>query len=141
MAKIFKYAFFTSTAACFFVAVPSLIIPLFLGSGGELMISTILRLHVIYVFLVPWLCSTLCLVLALLIFGRKGGAKRRWLLGGLSVGVGYSVIFLWDVIESMSSGRWGRISTVGAIWLLAGFGAGYLAAFVVDKIMKPEFNV
>ncbi len=118
---MFLFALFTSTLACLFIAVPSLIIFSFLGSGGELKISTLLLLSVIGVFLL-WLSSTLFLVLALLVFGRGGGAKRRWLLGGLGVGVGYLAIILW-----------GGISPVMAIYLLAGFGAGYLAAFIVDK--------
>lgn len=132
MSKIFKYAFFTSMGACLFIAVTYLIILTFLESGGDLMISSFLRLSLlsaILMFLVPWLCSTLFLVLALQIFGRGGGAKRRWLLGGLSVGVVHLAFYLW-----------GNVSPFAAIWALGGFGAGYLAAFIVDRIMEPEFD-
>ena len=128
--------------ACFFVAVPSLIIAPFSSLGsGDLMISTILLLSAFYVFLVPWLSSTLFLVLALLIFGREGGAKRRWLLGGLGVGVVYLAMFLWIVIAALIDGRWRDTLLFWGIFPLAGFGAGYLAAFIVNKIMKPEFYV
>jgi hypothetical protein len=138
MARIFKYAFFTSTVACFFVAVPSLIIFSLLGSG-DLMISTILLLSAFWVFLVPWLSSTLVLALLLRLF--DGGAKRRWFWGGVSLGVYYMVIFLCIVIQDLINGHFEYALLVWAIWPLAGFGAGYLAAFIVDKIMKPEFDV
>ena len=126
---MFLYALSTSTLACLFITIPSLIFFTLFGSEGELKISTLLLLSAIGMFLLPWLSSTLCLVLALRIFGRKGGAKRRRLLGGLSVGVGYSVIFLW-----------GDMSPVGAIFALAGFGVGYLVASIVDKT-SPNLTI
>ena len=139
MAKIFKYAFLTSTLACLFIAVPYLIIALF-SLSGELMISTVLRMTLVYVFLVPWLGSTLLLVLALLIFGLEGGTKRR-LLSGLSLGVVSLAVWLWDFMQDLIQWHHANVSPTTAIWLLACFGAGYLAAFIVDKIVKPEIDV
>jgi len=104
------------------------------------MISTVLRMTLVYVFLVPWLGSTLLLVLALLIFGLEGGTKRR-LLSGLSLGVVFLAVWLWSFMQSLIQWHHVNVSPANAIWLLAGFGAGYLAAFIADKIMKPKFAV
>jgi hypothetical protein len=155
MARIFKYAFFTSTVAYFLAAF--LLFVYFLASTGWSRIDS----DIVTAFpsfltltlsefrwwgdfygmavLVPWLGSAL--VLALLIFWFNGGAKRTRLFGGLSVGVYYLAMFLALIIEALIS-YWGDIAYPAlAIWPAAGFILGYLAAFIVDKIMKPQFAV
>ena len=105
------------------------------------MISTVLRMTLVYVFLVPWLGSTLLLVLALLIFGLEGGAQRRRLLGGLSLGVVFLAVLFWSFMQNLVQWHHANVSPTTAIFLLASFGAGYLAAFIADKIMKPRFAI
>ena len=86
--------------------------------------------------LVPWFGSTLVLVLLLSLF--DGGAKRRWVLGGVSLGVYYLAMFIANVTGCFN-GDGSYLPLL--IWPAVGFGLGYLAAFIVDKIMKPEFDV
>jgi hypothetical protein len=155
MAKIFKYAFFTSTVAYLMAAVLVFVysiaqtgwsridsdIGTFLPSALTLALSEFSWWGDFYglAVLVPWFGSVL--VLALLMFWLDGGARRRRLLGGLSVGVYYLSMFLAFIIEALI-GYWGDIAySLLAIWPFAGFGVGYLAAFIVDKIMKPQFAV
>ena len=93
--------------------------------------------------LIPWLSSTLVLVLLLRFF--HGGTPRRRLFAGLSICVFYFASWLALIIEKMVlyGGIRGDIGYTGylvlLIWPIAGFGLGYLSAIIVEKLLKAEF--
>jgi hypothetical protein len=95
--------------------------------------------------LVPWLGSAL--VLTLLLHWFNGEKKRRRLLGGLSIFVYYFAVWLSLIIEELiryggtirgDTGWFGYLMFL--IWPVAGFGLGYLAAIIVERVLKPEFG-
>jgi hypothetical protein len=94
--------------------------------------------------LVPWFGSTLVLNLLLHWFNKE--ARRRRLLGGLSILTYYLAVWLYLVIEELvryGGHIRGDIGYAGYLMFLAwpagGFGAGYLAAVVVERTLKPHF--
>ena len=93
--------------------------------------------------LVPWLSSTLVLVLLLHFF--HGRAPRRRLFAGLSICIYYFANWLSLIIEKivLYGGIRGDIDYTGyltlLIWPIAGFGLGYLSAIIVEKLIKTEF--
>jgi len=160
MGKTVKYAFFTCTLAYLIAAVLLFIfsvaqtgwsridndIVTFLPSGLTLALSEFKWWGGFYylAILVPWLGSTVLLVLLLHWF--KGEARRRRLLGGLSVFAYYIVIWLSLVIEELvryGGEIRGDIGYIGylmfLLWPVCGFGVGYLAAILVERILKPQF--
>ena len=157
MGTIVRYAFFTCTLA-YVVAVVLLVIFFVIEgisvdyvvrnllTGLTLALSEFSWWGAFYYlsFLVPWLASFL--VLVLLIYGFKGGAKRRQLLGGLSICVYYIAMILVFAVGRLVT-FWGQIEVhpgdIGYlllfIWPVCGFGLGYLAATIMERILKPEF--
>ncbi len=89
-------------------------------------------------FLVPWLASS-C-ILTFLIYRFNGGAKRRALLTGLGVFVFYFAMCLVFLIYGLIRG-WGDIA-YGLIWIwpMYGFGLGYAAASIFEKVLKSQFT-
>jgi len=161
MGKIFKYAFLTSTLAYVIAAVLLFIFSVeqtgwsridndtvtILLSGLTLALSESKWWGNLYylAILVPWLGSTLVLVLLLRWFNRE--VRRRRLFGGFSIGVYYLAVWLSLVIEELvryGGHIRGDIGYVGYlmffIWPVAGFGLGYLAAILVERILKPQFT-
>ena len=148
MKKSFKYGFTTCTLAYLLVAIPLLVLfaTLFKGSyapvvdiRGMLSILTLMLSEVLgdfyYLgFLVPWLAS--CCVLTLLIYRFTGGARRRALFAGFSMFVYYFAMWLVFLIYGLIYG-WGDIA-YDLIWLwpLFGFGFGYAAATIVERIRR-----
>jgi len=152
MGKIFKWAFFTCTLAYFLAAIP---LAAFFATWGRglsepiinargmlsaltLMLSDFPWWGDFYylAFLMPWLASS-C-VLTLLIYLFNGGARRRALFTGFSIFVYYFAMWLVFIIHSLIYG-WGDIA-YDLIWLwpLFGFGFGYAAATIVERISKPQ---
>ena len=87
--------------------------------------------------LVPWLGSSLLMVLLMTRFNY--GAGRRWLLGGTSIFTYYLVMILVFIIHGLIEG-WGDIGYgLFPLWLIIGFGLGYLSAVITDKMV--EFRV
>jgi len=162
MGKTVKYAFFTCTLAYLIAAVLLFIfsvaqtgwsridndIVTFLPSGLTLGLFEFKWWGGFYylAILVPWLGSTVLLVLLLHWF--KGEAKRRRLLGGLSIGVYYFAMIMVYFIDKMAT-WWGHIIPPDFLDILfylmfficpvCGFGVGYLAGFIVERILKPQF--
>ena len=160
MGKTVKYAFFTCTLAYLIAAILLFIfsveqtgwsridndIGTFLPSGLTLALSELKWWGDFYylAILVPWLGSSLVLVLMIYLF--RGEARRRRLLGGLSVFAYYIVIWLSLVIEELvryGGEIRGDIGYIGylmfLLWPVCGFGVGYLAAILVERILKPQF--
>ena len=150
MGKLFKYAFFTCTLAYLIAAILLVIFFAIEGISVDYIVRDLLTGLTLALsefswwgafyylsFLVPWLASSL--VLVLLIYGFNGGARRRQLLGGLSICVYYIAMWLVFVIHGLIYG-WGDIA-YDLIWLwpLFGFGLGYLAATIVERVLKPQF--
>lgn len=160
MGKTVKYAFFTCTIAYLIAAVLLFIFSIeqtgwnridndivtFLPSGLTLALSELKWWGDFYylAILVPWLGSTLVLVLLLHWF--NGEAKRRRLLGGSSICVYYFAGWLSLIIEELvrygghirgDIGWFGYLTFL--IWPFIGFGLGYLATTIVERILKPHF--
>jgi hypothetical protein len=91
--------------------------------------------------LVPWLGSSLVLALLMHWLGRE--AKRRRLFGGASIAAYYVVMLLVFAIGKLVT-SWGHIDVnpgdvaylLFLIWPIAGFGLGYAAATIADKIIE-----
>ncbi len=153
MKKSFKYGFTTCTLAYLLVVIPLLVLfsTLFRGSYAPivnvrgmlelltLMLSELLGDFYYLAFLVPWLASS-C-VLTLLIYRFNGGARRRVLFSGFSIFVYYFAVWLFILIYSLIYG-WGDIA-YDLIWLwpLFGFGFGYAAATIVERIRRKLYVV
>ena len=150
MGKTIRYALLTCFIAYFFAAVIIFILTvsqngwgwLDRDSGGVIVSALTLALSEFgwwgdfyyLAVLVPWLGSSLLLMLLIAWF--KGGTKRKYLLGGISVGVYYLAMFLAFIFEGLIGG-WGDIAyPLLIIWPLAGFGLGCLSAWIADKIVK-----
>ena len=152
MGKIFKCAFFTCTLAYFLAAILPAVFFATWGRGlsepiinarGMLSALTLMLSDFPWwgdfyylAFLIPWLASS-C-VLTLLIYRFNGGARRRALFTGFSIFVYYFAMWLVFIIHSLIYG-WGDIA-YDLIWLwpLFGFGFGYAAATIVERISKPQ---
>jgi hypothetical protein len=157
MARACKYAFFTCALAYLMAAV---LLAIYLAVEGgisvflDVLTVTWMLPHVsrwwseLYYlrFLLPWLFSSLVLVLFLYLF--KSQARRRRLLSGFSVAAYYLVMLLVYIIDKLAT-WWGHIQPIDIwdilyylmflIWPAVGFGLGYLAAFIVERIWKPRF--
>ncbi len=148
MKKSFKYALFTCTLAYFLASVPLAVFFATWGRGSykpiidiegmlsalTLMLSEVLGDFYYLAFLVPWLASS-C-VLALLIYRFNGGARRRALFSGFSIFVYYFVMWLVFLIHGLIYG-WGDIAyQLIWLWPLFGFGFGYAAATIVERIRR-----
>ena len=145
MKKSFKYGFTTCTLAYLLVAIPLLVLfaTLFRGSyepvvdiRGMLSILTLMLSEVLgdfyyLAFLVPWLASS-C-VLTLLIYRFNGGARRRVLFSGFSIFVYYFAMWL------AYRGDAGHF--VIFLWPLFGFGFGYAAATIVERVHRKLWAV
>ncbi len=91
--------------------------------------------------LVPWLGSSLVLALILKPFAKTSG--RRWLSGGLSVGLYYIIVLLVFAIGKLVA-FWGNIDirpgdfvyALLLIWPIGGFVLGYISAMITDNIVK-----
>ena len=157
MGKILRYAFFTCTLAYLIAAILLVIFFAIEGISVDYIVRDLLTGLTLALsefswwgafyylsFLVPWLASSL--VLVLLIYGFNGGARRRQLLGGLSICVYYIAMILVFAIGRLVT-FWGQIEVhpgdIGylllLIWPLGGFGLGYLAATIVERVLKPQF--
>jgi len=143
MKKSFKYGFTTCTLAYFLVAVSLFILETlwWRGLSAEPLIWVPSLMGVITLCLsefswwgdfyylaplVPWLASS-C-VLALLIYRFNGGARRRALFSGFSIFVYYFAMWL------AYRGDAGHF--VIFLWPLFGFGFGYAAATIVERIRR-----
>ena len=93
--------------------------------------------------LIPWLGSSLVLMLLIQRWGRK--ASRRRLSGGFSTGIYYVIMLLVFAIGRLVT-AWGQMNVnpgdagylLLLIWPLGGFGLGYLSAIIADKmVMLP----
>jgi len=150
MMKIFKYAFLTCTIAYFIAAV--LLFIFSIGQTGWSRIDndagtfllSILTLALsefqwwgdfwYLAVLVPWLGSSLVMVL-LMIWLNKGAGHRR-LLGGFSIFAYYLAMILVFIIHGLIDG-WGDIGyEFFPLWPLGGFVLGCLSAWIADKIIK-----
>jgi hypothetical protein len=145
MKKSFKYGFTTCTLAYFLVAVslfiletlwwrglsaePLIWVPSLMGfiTGGLSQFSWWGDFYYLAP-LVPWLASS-C-VLALLINRFNGGANRRALLSGFSVFIYYFAMWL--------AYRGDAFLPLIFLWPLFGFGIGYAAATIVERILKRQ---
>ena len=88
-------------------------------------------------FLVPWLSSSLVMIFLMQQF--KGGAGQRRIFGGLSIFAYYFVMFMVFIIRGLAFG-WGDIGyDLLWLWPVVGFGLGYLAAIMAEKLLKPRF--
>lgn len=152
MKKSFKYPFFNCTVAYFLAAILPAVFSATWGRGlsepiinarGMLSALTLMLSDFPWwgdfyylAFLVPWLASS-CM-LTLLIYRFNGGARRRALFTGFSIFVYYFAMWLVFIIHSLIYG-WGDIA-YHLIWLwpLCGFGFGYAAATIVERISKPQ---
>jgi len=162
MKKSFKYGFTTCTLAYLLIVIPLLVLfaTLFRGSyspivnvRGMLSFLTLMLSDFLYYGgefswwgdfyylapLVPWLASS-C-VLTLLIYRFNGGARRRVLFSGFSIFVYYFAMWLVFIIHGLIYG-WGDIA-YDLIWLwpLFGFGFGYAAATLVERIRRKLYVV
>ena len=149
MGKTIRYAFLTCTLAYVLAAILLVIFFAVEGINVEYMIKDLLTAltlalseftwwgNLFYIaFIVPWLASSL--VLVLFIHRFNGGAKRRRLLGGLSVFAYYFAMVLVFIIHGLVRG-WGDVGyQFFPIWLIVGFGLGYLAATIVERIFKLQ---
>ena len=136
MKKSFKYALFTCTLAYLLYYAAILIVEIFYSRGlsaqpliylPSLVIAMTLCLSSSpWAPLVPWLASS-C-VLALLINRFNGGARRRALLSGFSVFIYYFAMWL--------AYRGDASHFVIFLWPLFGFGIGYAAATIVERIRR-----
>ena len=150
MKKSFKYAFLTCTLAYILFVIPLLIIfaTLFRGSyepmidvrgflsALTLMLSDFPWWGGFYylAFLVPWLGSS-C-VLTLWIYSFNGGTRKRTLLGGFSIFVYYFAMWLVFIIHGLIYG-WGDIAYhLFWLWPLFGFGFGYAAATIAERVHR-----
>lgn len=150
MEKTFKYAFFTCALAYFLAAIPLVV---FFATWGRSSSETIIAVKGVLIaltlmlseypwwgdfyylaFLVPWLASS-C-VLILLIYGCNGGARRRALFTGCSMFIYYFAMWLVFLIHGLIYG-WGDIA-YDLIWLwpLWGFGFGYTAATIAERVHR-----
>jgi hypothetical protein len=159
MWKTFKYAFLTCALAYLMATLLLIIYHAVLGRFEPFMDSltwTWMLPHVsrwwsdfYYLrFFAPWLFSSLVLVLLLYLF--KGETRRRRLLSGFSVAAYYVVMLLVYIVDNLVT-WWGHIIPPDfldilyylefLVWPAVGFGLGYLAAFIVERIWKPKFAV
>ncbi|MFC2005243.1 hypothetical protein ACFLUY_03355 [Chloroflexota bacterium] len=78
-------------------------------------------------------------MLTLLVYRFNGGARRRSLFTGFGIFIYYFAMCLVFLIHGVIYG-WGDIA-YGLIWLwpLCGFGFGYVAASIVERVLKPQF--
>ena len=154
MGKAFKYGFTACTLAYLLGATTLLILftTLFRGSyefivdiKGLLSTLTLMLSEFSWwgdfyylTFLVPWLASS-CM-LTLLIYRSNEGARRRALFSGLGMFAYYFAMCLVFLIYGVLHG-WGDI-TYDLIWIwpLFGFGFGYVAASIVERVLKPQFT-
>lgn len=146
MKKSFKYGFTTCTLAYLLVVIPLLVLFATLFRVSYEPISSILTLMLsqfswwgdfyYLAFLVPWLASS-C-VLTLLIYRFDGGGRKRALFSGFSMFIYYFAMWLVFLIHGLIYG-WGDIA-YDLIWLwpLCGFGLGYAAATIVERVLKPQ---
>lgn len=155
MKKSFKYGFTTCTLAYLMAAVLLFIFSVaqtgwsridndlvtVLPSGLTLALSEFKWWGDFYylAILVPWLGSTL--VLALLLHWFNGGARRRRLLGGLSVLAYYFALWLSIIIPLLVRYGWHIRGDMGyadylafLLWPVCGFGLGYLSATIVERV-------
>jgi len=155
MGKTFKYGFSTCTLAYILAAIPPVIFFATWGKGSSepiidvkgmlsaltLMLSDFPWWGNFYylAFLVPWLAS--CCVLMLLIYRFNGEARRRKLFSGLSIFIYYFAMLLVFLIHGLIYG-WGDIA-YDLIWLwpLFGFGFGYAAATIVERVHRKLWAV
>ena len=151
--KSFKYGFTTCTLAYLLVVIPLLVLfaTLFRGSYAPivnvrsmlelltLMLSEFVGDFYYLAFLVPWLASS-C-VLTLSIYRFNGGARRRVLFSGFSIFVYYFAMWLVFIIHGLIYG-WGDIA-YDLIWLwpLFGFGFGYAAATIAERVHQKLWAV
>ena len=88
-------------------------------------------------FLVPWLGSWG--ILLLLVHRFDGEARKRILLGGLSIFIYYFAMYMVFIIHGLIHG-WGDIGyQILWLWPIIGFGLGFASAAIVEKIVKPQF--
>jgi len=149
MGKTIRDALFTCTLAYVFAAILFVILFAIEGVNEEYVtkdIATGLTLALAefswwgefyyLTVLIPWLFSSL--VLMLLIYGFNGSVKRRRLFGGLSVFTYYFVMVMTFVIEGLVH-DWGDVGyQFFPLWLIGGFGLGYLAAIITERIFKLQ---
>ena len=153
MKKSFKLGFTTCTVAYLLIVIPLLVLFATLFRGfyepivdirGMLSFLTLMLSEFSWwgdfyylAFLVPWLASS-CM-LTLLIYRFNGEARRRALFTGFGMFVYYFAMCLVFLIHGVIHG-WGDIA-YGLIWLwpLCGFGFGYVAASIVERVLKPQF--
>jgi len=155
ISKTFRYAFLTCTLAYLIAAVLLFIFSvgqtgwnridsntvMTLTSGLTLALSEFQWWGSFYylAILVPWIGSSL--VLVILLYLVSAGFRLRRLLGGLSVFAYYLAMFLAFIIHGLTSG-WGDVGYYLLwLWPVAGFGLGYLAATIAEKILKPDFRL
>ena len=155
MKKSFKYGFTTCTLAYLLVVIPLLVLcaTLFRGSYAPIVnVRGMLELLTLMLsefpwwgdfyylaFLVPWLASS-C-VLTLLIYRFNGGARRRVLFSGFSIFVYYFAMWLVILIYGLIYG-WGDIAyELIWLWPLFGFGFGYAAAIIVERVPRKLWAV
>ncbi|MDP3880245.1 MAG: hypothetical protein Q8Q07_08105 [Dehalococcoidales bacterium] len=153
MRKRISYAFFTCTLAYVLAAIIIFILSVaqtgweridsdagtFLISALTLALSEFSWWGDFYylAILVPWLSSALMLILLVYLF--KGAGPRR-VLGGLSIGAYYLAMFLVFIINGLIGG-WEDITyPLLMLWPLAGFGLGYLATFILEKMVMPQLT-
>ena len=163
MWRVLRYAFSTGALAYILAAV-LLFIYMMIHSGGKIDEEVITFFFDLYTltpflphvsrwwtdfyylrFLVPWLFSSLVLVLLLSVL--NGEARRKWLLGGLSVCFYYFVMIMIYFVDKLVA-WWGHIQPIDIfdilyylmffIWPLCGFGLGYLAATILERVWKPR---
>ena len=147
MGKTVRYSFLTCTIACLLAAILFIIIFAINGIDCKYIIKDLLTGLTLALseftwwgdfyylaFLVPWISSSL--VLILLIYGFDGGVRRRQLLGGLSFFTYYLAMFLAFIIHGLIRG-WGDVGyQLFPLWLVGSFGLGYLATTIVERILK-----
>ena len=87
-------------------------------------------------FLVPWLAS--CCMLTFLVYRFNDGARKRALFAGFSILIYYCTVWLFFLVHGLTHG-WGDIAyDLFWLWPLFGFGFGYVAATVVERVSKPQ---
>jgi uncharacterized membrane protein len=93
--------------------------------------------------LVPWLGSSLVLIVLISRWGDT--SKKRRLFAGTGIGVYYLIMMLVFIGGKIIT-SWGHIDVnpgdfayaLFLIWPLGGFGVGYLSALITDKILKIQ---
>ena len=151
MKKSFKYAFLTCTLAYVIGAVLLFIFFVVESRSGDYIVRDLMTGLTLMLsefqwwgdfyylaVLVPWLGSSL--VMALLMIWLNRGAGHRRLLGGFSIFAYYLAMILVFIIYGLVDG-WGDIGyQLFPIWLIIGFGLGYLAATIAEKIVRFQVS-